>query len=458
MSSRTSKSNSKSVSTRQVSLSEAASIGQPGNLPNLRGNMRLGKYKLSRRIGKGGYCQVWKARDTIEGIWVALKIPNTGRDGKMDNQSLLREVRLVAQLRHPNIMPVKNAEIIDGYAVLATELSGGTLDDCSFPMGLKRIISIITQVLEGLSYAHKKRMVHCDVTPGNIFLFPNGRAALGDFGIGFEFSGRPKTVDEFGTPGYVAPEQAYGKPTYRSDCFAVALIVYQYITGVLPRWPFYWPFKGFDRLKGRTSGDFVKFMKKALDIDPSHRFANASSMLDEMRRAIPQKLRKSLSVTIVDNRKVDWQQLRRESFVTRYRKIFGHFTDCVDCGEPVSEFMSFCPWCGSDNNRFDYSTQFSLFCPRCHRGVSPKWRFCPWCYGSGFEPQPEQNELKHNYQTRCRHCGEKLMRFMRYCPSCRRKIRIKWKVFPFPEVCGRCGWSVDSNYWNYCPWCHNQLV
>ncbi|MHC4468753.1 MAG: protein kinase domain-containing protein, partial [Planctomycetota bacterium] len=93
-------------------------------------------------------------------------------------------------------------------------------------------------MLDGLSYAHQKRIVHCDVTPGNIFLFPNGRAAIGDFGIGILIEGRMKTIDDYGTPGYVAPEQAFGKPTYRSDCFSVALILYEFLTGVLPRWPF----------------------------------------------------------------------------------------------------------------------------------------------------------------------------------------------------------------------------
>ena len=252
----------------------------------LRRGRRLGKYRLAKYLGEGGSCEVWKARDTVEGIWVALKIPLADTHGKRDNQALLREVRLVAQLRHPHIMPVKNADIIGDHAVLATELSVGTLDDCSRPMSVRRILSIAAQVLDGLAYAHRKRMVHCDVTPGNIFLFPNGRAALGDFGIGLQVKGRMRTVDDFGTPGYVAPEQAYGKPTYRSDCFAVGLILYEYITGVLPRWPFTWPPKGYKRLRERTSLAFAGFVKQALTIDPARRFANAEKMRSALLMAI----------------------------------------------------------------------------------------------------------------------------------------------------------------------------
>ncbi|MCK4851058.1 MAG: serine/threonine protein kinase, partial [Phycisphaerae bacterium] len=184
---------------------------------------RLRKYRLEKRLGQGGFCEVWKARDTVEGIWVALKIPHLDTHGKRDNQIVLREVSLIAKLRHEHIMPLKNADIIDGQAVIATELSLGTLADRSKPMGVRRILSIICQVLEGLAYAHHHRLVHCDVTPGNIFLLDDGRAALGDFGISLEFKGRMVTIDEYGTPGYVAPEQAYGRPTYRSDCFAVGL-------------------------------------------------------------------------------------------------------------------------------------------------------------------------------------------------------------------------------------------
>ncbi|MFH1719293.1 MAG: serine/threonine-protein kinase, partial [Planctomycetota bacterium] len=258
---------------------------------DLKRGQKLGKYQLAKPLGEGGSCEVWKAKDSVEGIWVALKIPLADIHGKRDNQALLREIRLVAQLRHPHIMPVKNAEIIDGHAVLATELSVGTLADCSKPMSVRRIISITAQVLDGLTYAHRKRMVHCDVTPGNIFLFPNGRAALGDFGIGLQIKGRMRTIDDFGTPGYVAPEQAYGRPTFRSDCFAVGLILYEYITGFLPRWPFRWPPRGCERLRGKTNLAFVAFLKQVLAVDPDKRFHDAEQMRAALLQAVPRNIK-----------------------------------------------------------------------------------------------------------------------------------------------------------------------
>jgi serine/threonine-protein kinase len=389
---------------------------------------------------------------------VALKIPLADTHGRRDNQALLREVRLVAQLRHPHIMPVKNADIIEGHAVLATELSVGTLADCSRPMSVRRIISIIVQVLDGLAYAHRKRMVHCDVTPGNVFLFPNGRAALGDFGIGLHFKGRMHTVDDFGTPGYVAPEQAYGRPSYRSDCFAAGLILYEYVTGVLPKWPFRWPPRGYKRLRERTSLGFVQFLKKALAVDPEKRYTNAEQMRLALLQAVPKSLKLATGLKLPGKKMLDWQKMRRAAFVKRYRMIVSAVFRCVDCTEPIAESMLTCPWCGSDRNRFDTTTLFSHVCTRCRRGVLPEWRFCPWCYGPGFDSPFDTHTKGVRYHGHCKHCSGKLMRFMRYCPWCRRKIRRPWHVRPFPEICQHCGWSVDSSFWNYCPWCRQSLV
>ena len=424
----------------------------------LKRGRRLGKYRLARSLGEGGSCEVWKARDSVEGIWVALKIPLADTHGKRDNQALLREVRLVAQLRHPHIMPVKNADIIEGHAVLATELSVGTLADCSRPMSVRRIISIIAQVLDGLTYAHRKRMVHCDVTPGNIFLFPNGRAALGDFGIGFHLKGRMRTVDDFGTPGYVAPEQAYGRPTYRSDCFAVGLILYEYITGVLPKWPFRWPPRGGKRLREKTSVAFVQFLKKVLAVDPEKRFAGADQMRLALLQAVPKNIKLAPGLKLSGKKMPDWQKMRCVTFIKRYGAVVLAGFRCVDCAEPIAESMLVCPWCGSDRNRFDTETPFSHVCTRCRRGVLPEWRFCPWCYGPGFHSPADTRTKGVRYHSRCKYCHGKLMRFMRYCPWCRRKVRKPWQVRPFPEICKRCGWSVDSAFWTYCPWCKQSLV
>jgi serine/threonine protein kinase len=425
---------------------------------NLTRGKRLGKYRLDKCLGQGGSCEVWKAKDCVEGLWVALKIPLIGLNGQRDNQALFHEIRMVSKLRHRHIMPVKNADIIEDHVVLATELSYGTLDDRSRPMSVRRIVYIIAQVLDGLAYAHRNRLVHCDVTPGNIFLFPNDRAALGDFGISLQFKGRMKTIEDYGTPGYVAPEQAYGRPTHRSDCFAVGLILYEFITGVLPRWPFRWPLRGHKRLRERTNAAMVKLLRKSLAVDPEKRFADAEQMLAALLQAAPKDLKKRPALPTDNGNRLDWRKARRNAFVNRYSKVFPGLFKCTACGQPIAESMILCPWCGSDRNRFDRRTTFSHVCPTCRKGVLPEWRFCPWCYRAGFRSPSSTRSAGVRYNSRCKYCNAKMMRFMRYCPWCHRKVRKPWRVRPFPEICTKCGWSVDTEFWSYCPWCEHSLI
>ncbi|MCF7975480.1 MAG: protein kinase [Phycisphaerae bacterium] len=424
----------------------------------LRSGQRLGKYQLIKHLGTGGSCEVWKARDSVEDIDVALKIPLIGVNGKRDNMQLFREIRLVSQLRHPSILRTKNADIIDGHLVLATEVSMGTLDDRSRPMAPSRLFPIMIQVLDGLAHAHAHKVVHCDVSPTNIFLLPQGRAALGDFGISLRIQGRMTTIDDFGTPGYVAPEQAYGRPTYSSDCFAVGLIFYEYITGVLPRWPFNWPFKGYQRLRDKTSQTFVQFLKRALTLDPDKRYTHANDMLCAFMEAIPQKFQASPLGRPVNGTRPDWVKMRREAFQRKYGQILNTHHVCKHCKEPMSEAMLACPWCGAADHRFDQTTQFDYYCDRCHRGMLPEWKFCPWCYGPGYEPFKSEPVTGLRFHGHCEHCHGKLMRFMRYCPHCQRKIVQPWPLRSMPEVCGHCEGPVDSHFWRFCPWCEKDLV
>jgi hypothetical protein len=202
----------------------------------------------------------------------------------------------------------------------------------------------------------------------------------------------------------------------------------------------------------------VAFLKRALAVDPARRFADAGEMLAALTEAVPKNLRRGLTSKAIERPRLSWRKMRRGAFIKRYDRVLGVGFRCVDCGEPVAEAMAVCPWCGSERNRFDAETTFSHICPRCHKGVLPEWRFCPWCYGPGFESPSSERTPGVHYHSKCPHCRGQLMRYMRYCPWCCRKVRKPWQVRPFPEVCGRCQWSVDSDYWVYCPWCEQSLV
>ncbi|MFQ5748454.1 MAG: serine/threonine-protein kinase, partial [Planctomycetota bacterium] len=150
----------------------------------LRSRQMLGKYRIQRRLARGGFAEVYQAFDTVEGIRVALKIPYPQLVSGDSLDAFRREVRLTARLDHPNILPIKNAEVYDGQLVVAYPLGLGTLADrLRRRISTAKCLAYTGQILEALAYAHSRRVVHCDVKPENLILFPDDVLRLTDFGI-----------------------------------------------------------------------------------------------------------------------------------------------------------------------------------------------------------------------------------------------------------------------------------
>ena len=87
-----------------------------------------------------------------------------------------------------------------------------------------------------------------------------------------------------GTVGYMAPEQAMGKPSFRSDVFSLGLILYRMFAGDWPEWPYEWPPVGYRRLPGRVHKDLIAFLRKSIEISPKDRFRDADQMLSAFRK------------------------------------------------------------------------------------------------------------------------------------------------------------------------------
>lgn len=254
---------------------------------SLRPRTRLGKYRVEKCLSEGGFATVYQALDTIEGIRVALKIPHQ----QMVSDSLMKdfrnEARLAARLEHPNILHLKDASFIDGYFVIAMPLGEKTLADRLMSrLSLRTVMEYTGQLLEALAYAHRQRIIHCDVKPENVLLFAGNKLRLTDFGIA-KVAQRTVRGSGTGTVGYMAPEQAMGKPSLRSDVFSLGLIVYRMLAGEWPEWPFIWPFPGHRRLRERVPPAFVAWLRKSLELDPRRRFHDADHMLRVFRTLEP---------------------------------------------------------------------------------------------------------------------------------------------------------------------------
>ena len=209
---------------------------------NDRGLQRLGKYDILEKIGAGAFADVYKARDTILERTVALKIPAPFllRDpGFIDR--FQREARAAANLKHPNIVTTYDMSEIEGVYYIAMEyLPGRTLRDIIKEEGalpLDRTLDITEQVAGALDYAHAQGLAHRDVKPSNIIIDAEGHATLTDFGLVKAMAEATLTSKGaiVGTPEYMSPEQAEGKPTdKRSDIYSLGIVVYQMLTGQVP--------------------------------------------------------------------------------------------------------------------------------------------------------------------------------------------------------------------------------
>ncbi|GAB5443583.1 MAG: serine/threonine-protein kinase [Fuerstiella sp.] len=251
----------------------------------LKTRQKLGKYRIERRLGEGGFASVFKAYDTVQGIRVALKIPHSALVTDDVLEDFRKEVRTTAQLEHDNILQIKDASIIDDRLVIVLPLGERTLDDrLRSRFALDTILNISEQLLEGVAYAHRNRVIHCDIKPENIILFPNHRIRLTDFGIA---KVAQKTIrgSGTGTVGYMAPEQAMGKPSMRSDVFSIGLIMYRMFSGRWPEWPFEWPFPGHQRVRNKLHADMIALLRKSTEPDPRKRFADADRMLKAFAKA-----------------------------------------------------------------------------------------------------------------------------------------------------------------------------
>ncbi len=255
----------------------------------VRVGQRLGKYRLKRRIASGGFGDVYEGYDTIEGISVALKIP---RDSMVSGDKLddfRREVRITAKLDHPNILPIKNADFIAGVFTIVQPLGAQSLGDrMSKRISLATRLEYIDQMLAGLAHAHERGVIHCDIKPANMILFADGRLRLADFGIA-KFARKTVQGSASGSLGYMAPEQAMGKPSARSDVFSAGLVIHQLLTGKLPQWPFEWPCEGRERLQVQHP-DLREFIRRALVVQARKRYRDGAVMyrsyLPVKRRAL----------------------------------------------------------------------------------------------------------------------------------------------------------------------------
>jgi serine/threonine-protein kinase len=270
--------------------------------------MRLGKYTLVAPLGRGGMGGVWEVKDDA-GNAFALKSPAGGMTPQAQStKRFAREANALRMLDHPNLVAAVDVFVEAGFLFLVMErVNGRTLTRIladEGPLKPRRALVIARQLLEGIGHAHAHGLVHRDLKPDNIMLVDMGgweRAKIVDFGLvkligdAEAAMGGGKLTSTgivFGTPAYMAPEQALGRGVDgRADLYALATILFEMLTGRVPfdhvdpmmqmRMQVKAPPPRLDMLakdQPWCTPQLVALVDAALAKDPEHRFANAQVM------------------------------------------------------------------------------------------------------------------------------------------------------------------------------------
>jgi hypothetical protein len=203
---------------------------------------RVGDYEILSELGRGGMGRVYRVRNVISDRIEAMKILLPELAGRQElTARFLREIKLLASLDHPNIGALRTALMVDDQFVMIMEfVEGTTLEERleQGPLPIPEALEYTDQVLQALSYAHKRGVVHRDIKPANMMLTADGIIKVMDFGIAFAGGSEQRLTSTGTTMGslpYMSPEQVRGEAADpRSDLYSVGVSLYEMVTGRRP--------------------------------------------------------------------------------------------------------------------------------------------------------------------------------------------------------------------------------
>src|SRR5216110_944335 len=276
-----------------------------GELDVCDADWRIGNYQILEEIGRGGMGVIYRARQRHSRRIVALKrILSYHADSQETLARFRREAQAAASLDHPNILPIYEvSECDDGLPFFSMKFAGGgsLLEAAPALRGEpRRAVALMAKVVRAVQHAHAQGILHRDLKPGNVLLDGRGEPLVSDFGLAKWLdtaSDLTRTLTIFGTPGYIAPEQAKGSAanlTPAADVYSLGAILFDLFTG---RPPFLGehalaviqqaaekPAPKLRSLAPKLDRDLETICAKCLEREPNARYRSAGGLAEDLER------------------------------------------------------------------------------------------------------------------------------------------------------------------------------
>jgi len=273
-------------------------------LPRLQSAL-AGRYTVERELGHGGMAAVYLAADLKHERKVAIKVLDPELARGIGSERFLREIRISAQLTHPNILPLHDSGEADGFLYYVMPYVEGeslrALLERDRHLGLEETVGIVGQVAAALDHAHQRGVIHRDIKPENILL-AGGQVVVADFGIAraVDAAGSERLTESglaVGTPAYMSPEQATAGSVVdgRADVYSLSCVAYEMLGGeppfvgtsalaVLARHAVD-PVPPLRTLRSTIPRGVERTISRGLAKVPADRFATAGELAAELARA-----------------------------------------------------------------------------------------------------------------------------------------------------------------------------
>lgn len=290
----------------------------------------LGPYHILEQLGIGGMATVYKAHQTNMDRYVAIKVlPRHFAHDPTFVGRFQQEAKVIARLEHARILPVFDYGEEDGITYLVMRfLPAGTLAEQIHqgPMDLDDIARIMTQIGEGLDYAHKRGVIHRDIKPSNIMLDESGDAYITDFGISKLVEGTAQFTGSgiVGTPAYLSPEQGLGQAVdHRTDIYSLGVMLYQMATGHVPysaETPMAIVIKHINEplpsprsMNPDIPEQVEAVIMRAMAKDPTHRYQTAGELAKALQQAVAEAIPAHRAATIPSDHTAIKERAHREA-------------------------------------------------------------------------------------------------------------------------------------------------